>query len=123
MTTFSDTVAIQQRLATRGIALDFNTVNTLRRAERTLHTWAEKECGDGNDYASWSIERDETTQIPYLCTYQHSGKNYRTRIADRETGALKRIAKICKSAGLDYYHQTDPRGCALYRCISVRSGQ
>ena len=35
-------------------------------------------------------------------------------VADRETGALRRIAKICSDAGLIYYHQHDPRGCALY---------
>ena len=38
----------------------------------------------------------------------------RTPIADRETGALRRIENACKEAGLHYYHQTDPRGCALY---------
>lgn len=27
---------------------------------------------------------------------------------------IKRIAAACKAFGLHYYHQTDPRGCALY---------
>jgi hypothetical protein len=35
-------------------------------------------------------------------------------IPDREAGALRRVAEACKAAGLHYYHQTDPRGCALY---------
>jgi hypothetical protein len=31
----------------------------LRRIERTLQRWSELECGDGNNYGSWAIERDE----------------------------------------------------------------
>ena len=86
----------------------------LFRAERVLHRWAELECGDGNGYASWSIERDEATGVPYLCTYPHMGATTRRKIADRERGALKRIAALCAARGLYFYHQTDPRGCALY---------
>lgn len=88
--------------------------NTLRRAEKTLHRWAELECGDGNDYASWAIERDEVTQKPYLVTHPHNGPSRRTATPDRERGALKRVEQVCKELGLFYYHQTDPRGCALY---------
>jgi hypothetical protein len=29
----------------------------LRRISMTLHRWHELECGDGNDYASWTIAR------------------------------------------------------------------
>jgi hypothetical protein len=119
MTARQDTNEIQRNLERRGIALPFSEVNTLRRAELTLHRWAELECGDGNDYGSWAIERDETTGKPYMVRhhYRHgAGKNTvsRTRIPDREAGALKRVAAICKEHGLHFYHQTDPRGCALY---------
>jgi hypothetical protein len=104
----------------------------LRRIEMTLHRWAELECGDGNDFASWAIERDEQSGLPYLVTYPHDGKPRRTRVADREKGALKRLGKIIAARnsrepsvspagaafGLSHdvlaYHQTDPRGCALY---------
>lgn len=86
----------------------------LRLAERTLHRWAELECGDGNDYASWSIERDETTGKPYWVTYPHSGTSTRTRYPDKEAGALKRVAALCKDKGWHFYHQTDPRGVSLY---------
>ena len=86
----------------------------LCRAERTLHTWAEQECGDGNDWASWCIERDEQTGIPYRVVYPHKGEARRTRIPDRETGALKRARAIAAKYGLTIYQQTDPRGCALY---------
>lgn len=89
-------------------------VNVLRRAELTLQRWSEGECGNGNDFCSWSIERDEETGIPYRVTYPHDSKSYRTRIADREAGALKRIKAVCDRLGIHYFHQGDPRGCALY---------
>ena len=114
MTARNATLALMQRFGTRDIYLSFDEANTLRRAQLTLHRWGELECGDGNDYASWSIERDEHTDLPYLCTYPHKGEPRKCRIADREAGALRRIAAICKAHGLFYYHQTDPRGCALY---------
>ncbi len=88
---------------------------SLRRIEMTLHRWDEQECGDGNDYASWAIERDETTGRPYRVTYPHTGKSYRHPIADREAGALRRLAAIMVShPGFVAYHQTDCRGAALY---------
>lgn len=82
------------------------TAYTLRRAEMVLHRWAEEECngtiqregdqGDGKPFRNYGIG-SRSHQIP-----------------DREAGALRRVAKVCKDAGLHYYHQTDPRGCALY---------
>jgi len=86
----------------------------LRRAQITLHRWAEQECGDGDNYKSWAIERDETTGKPYMVIYPHDGKTHQYRIPDREAGALKRITEICKRNGLHFYHQGDPRGCSLY---------
>lgn len=101
------------RLQTLGFSWD--EANSIRRIEMTLHRWAEQECGDSNDFCSWAIERDETTDIPYRCTYPHDGKIHRTRIADREKGALKRLKAILAShPEWTYYHQGDPRGCALY---------
>lgn len=114
MTARDMTYQVIRTLEARGIELDYASAEALRRAELTLRRWAEGECGNGNDYASWSIERDEETGKPYLCTYPHQGKSRRTAIADRERGALKRIAALCQTHGLHYYHQTDPRGCALY---------
>lgn len=96
------------------VSLSFDDANTLRRAELTLQRWAEGECGDGNDYASWAIERDEKTGIPYRVTYPHKGDVRRYRIADREAGALRRVREVCERNGLSWFHQTDPRGCALY---------
>ena len=97
----------------------------------TLQRWFELECGDGNTHGSWAIERDETTEKPYMVHhhYQHGrGKDYtsRTPIPDRETGARKRIASImARYPGMSAYVQTDPRGCALYvlRAGDIPEGQ
>jgi hypothetical protein len=110
---FTRTARFFARLADLG--LSYSEADTLRLAEKTLHRWAELECGDGNEHASWSIERDETTGKPYLVTHPHNGASRRHRIADREAGALRRIAAVLADHGtLWSYHQTDPRGCALY---------
>lgn len=102
------------RLDRAGIDLDFDQVNTLRRASMTLSRWAELECGDGNQWASCGIERDETTEKPYMVTHHNNGTTHRRLIADREKGALKRVSDLCTKAGIYFYHQTDPRGCAIY---------
>lgn len=113
-TAYLKNMEINQRFSRRGIDISLNYIDTLRRAELILHRWSELECGDGNDYASWSIERDETTNKPYMHTYPHQGESRRRAIPDRETGALKRVASICKEMKLYFFHQTDPRGCQLY---------
>ena len=115
MTAQQETRELMANLERAGIAPTFDQANTLRRASLTLHRWAEAECGDSNDYASYSIERDETTDKPYRCVYPHSSNDVRrTPIADREKAALARIAAICADLGAYYFHQGDPRGCALY---------
>lgn len=112
-TTAKQRYEVLSRLQTAGIS--YEHANALRRISMTLSRWGELECGDGNDYCSWAIERDETTGKPYMVTYPHDGKSRRTPVADRERGALKRLQAIV-SHYPDYmaYHQTDPRGCAVY---------
>lgn len=107
------------RLQAAGITWD--DANALRRISMTLHRWHELECGDGNSHGSWAIERDDNGDGPAFLVhhhYQHGrGKDYvtRTKIADRERGARKRLAKImARYPGMVAYVQTDPRGCALY---------
>ena len=97
-----------------GVNVPLADAETLRRAELTLHRWAELECGDSDNYKSWAIERDEKTDKPYMVTYPHDGEVRRRAIPDRERGALRRVAQLCADLGLYYFHQTDPRGCALY---------
>lgn len=88
---------------------------TLRRCERTLQRWAEEECGNSNDFCSWCICRDEVTGKPYREVHPHNGSaSRRTKVADREAGALKRVREVCARLGVHFFHQGDPRGCALY---------
>lgn len=105
-------------------------VAQLRRASNTLRRWYELECGNGNNYGSWAIERDEATEKPYMVRHYYAhgaGKDrvIRTPIADRETGARKRIAALCAARGVRHYVQTDPRGASLYilRPEDVREGE
>lgn len=113
MSTQKDKFALFSRLAEMGFS--YEEAAQLRRIQMTLHRWDEQECGDGNDYASWAIERDEATGRPYRCTYPHNGKMTRHPIADREAGAKRRLAAIMeRHPDFIAYHQSDCRGCALY---------
>lgn len=104
---------VMTRLDRLGIA--YADACALRRISLTLRRWFELECGNGNDYSSWSIERDEQTNKPYTVVHPNQGKAYRRPIADRETGAYKRLAVImAKYPALIHYVQTDCRGAALY---------
>ena len=106
---------LMARANRRGIAISFIAANILRRASLTLSRWGELECGDSDNYKSWSIERDETTEKPFMVVHPHDGnRSRRYPVADRENGAIKRIARLCADSGLYYYHQTDPRGVSLY---------
>lgn len=102
--------------ALQSVGFTFDECEKLRRISMTLQRWHELECGNSNDWASWAIERDEETGIPYMVTHRYSqNKPDRYRIADRETGARKRLAKILESKpGISAYIQGDPRGAALY---------
>lgn len=117
----------QERIAWLTRALDNLGIEpqdhaALLRIQSTLHRWHELECGDSNDYKSWAIERDEETGKPFMVThfYERTGlgrcpQTVRELIADREMGALKRLAAImAKYPNLWSYVQPDPRGCALY---------
>ena len=91
-------------------------VDQLLRIERTLGRWFEKECGDSNQHMSWSIERDEKTEKPFMVYHPFdSNKVRREAIPDREANARKRLAVImAKYPALTAYIQTDPRGRSLY---------
>lgn len=108
------------------LSLGFTTdeAAALRRISLTLRRWHELECGTDQG----CIERDDTTGKPYLVT----DKGRRWPIADRETGAQRRLAAIIRACNerrfqmdaatahnpnahdLKPYIQTDPRGAALY---------
>ena len=110
------TAKLARAIQARGVAIDFDDAQTLRRAAMTLHRWAEGECGDS--YGNL-IERDEVTGKPFLTSdwgtrWGVVGRRVRRPIADREAGALRRVAEVCDKHGLYYRHQQDPRGCALF---------
>ena len=126
-------------LCRAGIA--HSDASALRRISMTLHRWHELECGDGNDYASWCVVRGtwfndsargrvfvhDDNGAPYEERHPHSPgmKTVYTRLADRERGALKRLAAImARYPGFQAYVQGDPRGASLYilRPGDVREG-
>jgi hypothetical protein len=120
--------ALENALCTIGFTSD--EAAALRRISLTLRRWHELECGTDHGV----IERDEATGKPYWFNYQWSylqanDPRSRSRIADRETGALRRLAKIMRDVNarrfdalpnggemklFQTYIQTDPRGAALY---------
>ncbi len=118
------------------IGFTLSEIQRLRRIEGTLRRWSEAECNG-------EIQRDEVdgkTRRVYSCYLPNaipgSGR-IATVIPDRETSALKRLeaivfARNARARGVDEtltanpfmqtpddrdviaYHQTDPRGAALY---------
>lgn len=92
----------------RAIGIGYDDAIALRRIAMTLHRWHELECGTD----SGCVERDESTGRAY---WLNSYTMRRSPIADRETGALKRMAKImARYPKLQSYVQGDPRGASLY---------
>lgn len=92
----------------QSLGISWNDAVALRRIAMTLHRWHELECGDDHG----CIERDEQTGKAY---WRNSYNMCLVPIADRETGAIKRLASIMDRYNpLSYYVQTDPRGASLY---------
>jgi hypothetical protein len=114
-----DTIAMLNRLHDLGVRPD--EALALRRISMTLHRWHELECGDSNNYASWSIVRghkpprsfyrDPESQAgmwkdvgefvydddgkPYIERHIHTENSARYEpIPDREAGAKRRLHKI-----------------------------
>jgi hypothetical protein len=99
-----------QRLQDLGFTYD--EAAQLRRIEMTLSRWSEAECNG-------EIERNEETGKPERVSRAwingYADKRSAWPCADREAGALRRLADImARHRSLWFYHQGDPRGCALY---------
>jgi hypothetical protein len=97
------------------MGISYEDTHALRRISMTLRRWHELECGNENG----AIERDDITGKPFWVSewggQWSTGKRCRTPIADRETGARKRLNKImAQYPTLKPYIQGDPRGAALY---------
>jgi hypothetical protein len=88
--------------------ISYDDATHLRRISMQLHRWHELECGD--QYGC--VGRDETTGKTY---WLNAMTNHRSPFPDRETSALKRLAKVMKRyPTMRAFVQGDPRGCALY---------
>jgi hypothetical protein len=95
---------------------------SLRRISMTLRRWYEMECGTGEGQVSISVERDENGKPFRRYRYPTKGGyvDKRCPIADRESGALRRLSGILAARNgreadrLSHYVQTDPRGPSLY---------
>jgi len=117
-----DKANMRARLADIGFTRD--EIAALRRISMTLRHWFELECGTD----AGAIERGGMQQgdFPVFVSYDdgkpfmraegRDGKVRHFPIADRETGARKRLATIMAShkRRAVAYVQTDPRGCAIY---------
>lgn len=106
---------LQSKLAELGF--DYHETEALRRISMTLSRWAEHECnGD--------IETDDDGKA-YRVNQGgpwNGWKVTRYRVPNREAGAKRRLAKILANhPDFTYYHQTDPRGVALYLVNKAQS--
>lgn len=118
-TTLKERTDIHIRLGWLGFT--YQQSSQLRRIAMTLRRWYELECGvDGHNNSTYSIERDDNGDGKpfYRVQYQSATAGWidnRRPVADREKGALKRLAGLMSTMPeLTYYVQTDPRGPALY---------
>ena len=91
------------------LGFSYAEAQALRRISMTLRRWFEMECGTDHG----CIERDEESGKAYL---SNAMSGHRSPVADKETGARKRLAAIMAAykRRLLAYVQTDCRGAALY---------
>ena len=96
------------------MAVRINAKTAAGAAKATHRALVKLATGCGYSGACLPTYRDDDG-TPYRVVFPHTANaRRRTRIPDRERGALRRVAEICERLGLHYYHQGDPRGCALY---------
>ena len=104
------------------LGISYEHAHQLRRISMTLQRWFELECGTGEGQTTYSVERetDEDDSQPYMRVQYPTRDGYvdnRWKIADRENGAKRRLARIMANyPTLAPYIQSDPRGAALYIC-------
>lgn len=100
--------ALMERMFSIGIMPSETTA--LLSAEKALQRWSESECG--NEFGH--TERDDDGK-PWRVVHRFNGPDSRYRCRDMEAAALRRIATVMSShPECWFYHQHDPRGCALY---------
>lgn len=82
---------------------------TLKQCQRTLRKWSEDECNGIIQY-----DDDGVTPRRYCNDRCGSPTVPGSIVIDRSESAMERARKIAAKHGLSVYHQSDPRGCALY---------
>jgi hypothetical protein len=90
----------EQALMSLGFTAD--EAEKLRRISMTLQRWHELECGTGEGQVSRSVERENAdgTGRPFMRVQYPTANGYHDKrypIADRETGARKRLQAILKA--------------------------
>ena len=98
--------------ARKTVSHPFNATEweTLKRLAKAIHQWNEDE---SNGAIQWEGENEETPRRYYLDDYGTYTKPGPV-IVDKESRALESACEIASKHGLSIYHQTDPRGIALY---------
>ena len=93
-----------------------NEVSTLLRCERTLRRWAERECGDGSD---WAIEREEGFRValPGGRWAEHATEQAAREHAEaifRKTGAIVAVERYTDGRPYNVYHGPGLGGVRRY---------
>jgi hypothetical protein len=107
---------LQRNARTQGVNLTLADARTLRRAQLTLRSWGEEVC-NGTIQRPWADDGRSDPCRPSYTPINSPGRGKQhgwIGVPDRERGALRRIDAVCKTYGASYYHQSDPRGAALY---------
>jgi hypothetical protein len=89
------------------------TFSRLCSIQRKLHLWAEDEC---NGKIQWEQDPETGEDAPVRYHLDRWG-SYTIRggfIPNREKKYIKEATELAAQCGGLIYHQTDPRGCALY---------
>jgi hypothetical protein len=83
---------------------------SLKRLAKIIHKWNEDEC---NGAIQWHGDNEETPKRHFQ-DRQGCFTIPGPTIQDKEKQSLESARKIAAKHGLSIYHQSDPRGCALY---------
>lgn len=88
-----------------GMDITLENLEQLCRDSRTLRKLFECECNGctrekspGESWQDYDVDREKQMEW----------------VDKRQNVVLKRIAKRCAALGVDFYIQSDPRGCSLY---------
>lgn len=82
--------------------------------QKRLHQWAEQEC---NGAIQWEEDPETGEEVPrryYLDGRYNSYTVKGSIVPNKGAKLIKEATRLAAECGGLIYHQTDPRGCALY---------